>query len=122
MVALLGPGIREEDVHLIERAQRNLLLEHPDGVVANDAQVGKGLRVDCEQQSPNARSMDFDAEVIPFRVRCGERRQVLAIAESDLHDPRSAPAEERFKIQRLRVEGDAITSAQPNKGALLCAG
>ena len=39
VMALFVPGIRKKNQDVINRAQRNLLLEHRDRVVAYDAQI-----------------------------------------------------------------------------------
>jgi hypothetical protein len=118
VMALLGPGIREENEHLIERAQRNLL-EHLDSVVAHDAQIGQTLRLDRKQQPSHARAMNFDAEVVALRVCFGERGQVIPIAEADFHHARNASSKERIKIQRLRIESDPEFWPHLNERALL---
>ena len=65
-MALLGPGIGKENEDLVERGERNLLLQHRDCVVAHDAHIRKAALFDGEQQSSDSRSMDFDATGLPW--------------------------------------------------------
>ena len=53
--------------------------------------------------------MHFEAEVIALRMRRGERREVVAVAEADLQRARRVAAEGGVEVERpARIEVDAV--------------
>ena len=104
VVALLGPGIGEQDQELVEEAARDLLLEHLDRVVADEAHVAERRLLQPEQQPADTRAVHLDADEVALRVRRGERQQVLAVAEADLQGARRLAAEQGPGAERLRRE------------------
>src|SRR5450755_4370631 len=106
-MTLFGPGIREENEHFIQAIKRNLLLQYRDRVVTDDAHIGEPALLNPHEQSSHARAVDFDAEVVALRMRCCQRRQMIAIAEADFDNAWRPPAEEGVKVEDLRLEVDA---------------
>ncbi len=73
-----------------------------------------------EQHPADAGAVHFDAQIVPVRMSCRERRQILAVAEADFGDPQGTAAEGCRQVQRFRLEFDAVLWPQHLQGPLLC--
>jgi len=91
VVALLRPGIREQDEDLVHGLRAICRLEDLDRVVTDDAHVRQSPLLEPEQAA--GRRPD-DAPRRPENPRAGmrgrERQQVVRVAEADLDDCRGA--------------------------------
>src|SRR3984893_10682660 len=119
VVALLRPGIREQDQDLVHGPRGDLPLEHLDRVVTDDAYVREPPLLEPEQQPADPRTMHLDAEKVPPGMRARERQQVVAVAEADLDGERCVAAEQRADLERLHPGRDAVLRPQRRERALL---
>src|SRR6185436_2040856 len=88
-------------------------------VVTHDAQIAQLCILRSKHEPPDAGPMHFDAEIVAFRMRRGECRQIFAVTKADLDDARRASPEERIEIERLRGVLDAILWRELLERALL---
>src|SRR4029077_802896 len=119
VVALLRPGVREEDEELIHRLRRDLPLEDLDRVMTYDAHVTELPLLEPEQQPADARTVDLDAEEITRRMSTGECEKILAVAEANLDAEGRLAPEQRSRLERLRRELDAVLRPQGLESTLL---
>ena len=120
MVTLLRPGVGKEDEDLLQPLRGDLLPEHLDRIVADDAHVRERARLEAEQHPPDSRAMHLDAQEIPARISGGEGEQVLAVAEADLEGTRRLAPERRERLERARGEFDPESRPQLGERTLLC--
>jgi len=84
VMALLRPGVGKQQLHFVETLGRNLLLQHLDRVVSDDAQIGD-IGFGCgQQQVPDAGTVNLDAEEILPGLRQRALEQMLAVTKADL--------------------------------------
>ena len=119
MVALLGPGIREVQQHLVERSGRQLTVEDLDRIVRDQPHVGDAARVDRQEAVADAGRMDFDAEEIRVGPHPGEFDERRAVAETDLQHARPVMAENRVQVERGGSERQPPSRHQIVERALL---
>src|ERR1700733_14935519 len=103
VVALLVPGIREENQDRVERLVGDGILQHLDRVVAQDSQVSEPLGLSAQEEPSDPGPMYLDAEIIGLRMGFGERTDHLPGAESDFQTARRAAAEKCVEIERGAV-------------------
>ena len=87
-MAFFRPGIGEKNMQAGQRSAGNHLLQHLDGIVLNDAQIGKLSRFDLPQQGAYAGRVDFDTDEIFVGQGFGNIRRGAAHAEADLDNGR----------------------------------
>ena len=75
------------------------MLEHFHRIMTNNAHVGELRGFRRQHDAADAGPMNFDAEIIPFRMRGSERGQILAVAEADLDHARRAAAEQCIEVE-----------------------
>src|SRR6266545_2738320 len=119
VMALLRPGIWKENMHAVERGRGDHVAQHFDRVVLDDAHVLETQVGDALQQTPHARGMHFDSEIIVLRVLLGDVRRGLAHAEADLEDLGRRAAEHADEVKRGGGEGYAVYGQQIGVGAAL---
>src|SRR5580698_5694585 len=100
------PGIGKKNQDLIDAGGWDLLLEHFNCVVADDAQVRQRRLFNSEQQAPDAGPVDFNAKIIAFRMGGCECEQVIAVAEANLDDLWRGAAEGSIKVKRGALKRD----------------
>ena len=118
-MAFLGPRIRKQDQDLLHAQRRDLRGEHLHRVVADDAHVAQLLRLERQQQPPDARAMHLDAEEVALRVRGRKPQQVIPVAEADLDRAGGRAREQRAQVQRLVGELEPVLGPQLGERALL---
>ena len=119
MVALLVPGIGEEDVGARKAVRGDHVAHHLDRVVLDDAYVAQAGAADLVEQAADARVVHLDAEVVVFGVRRRDLRRAFAHPEADLDDQRRAAAESGGRVEpRVRIR-DAERRQQRVVGPLL---
>src|ERR1700681_643869 len=120
VMAFLRPGIRKQQLHLIETAGGNLLAQHLDCIVGDDAQIGHAGLGCREQQVADPGTVYLDAEEVAVGLRQRALEQMLAVTESDLQRACCDAAEQPRLVQYLRHKFDAKTRPMLIQGALLC--
>ncbi len=113
VVALLVPRVREEDVHAVEAAFRQHVVDHLHGVVLEDADVGEAPFADALEQGADAGLVHLAAEEIVLWPHARDMGRGLAHAEADLEDERCGAAESGRCVEgrggvvedELRAEG-----------------
>ncbi len=101
VVALLVPGVREIDAHLVQAAVGHLVAQHFHRIVVVDAHMVAAVGFQRVEQPAHARGVHLDAEVVARRVLPGREAQRVAVAGADLHHPRRGAAEHRVEIAQL---------------------
>lgn len=101
VVALLGPGVGEIDVHAGQAVRGQHVAHHFHRVVLDDADVRNGVLFDALQQRADAGVEDFHAQEVVRGAGQGDLRRGLAHAEADLQDQRRAAAEGGVHVQAL---------------------
>ena len=104
VVALLVPGIGEEDMHAGQAGGRHHVFQHFDGVVLHDADVGELLVLDPLDESADPRVVHFAAEEVGAGQGRRDLRRRLAHAEADLHYGGRLPSEHGREIELLVPE------------------
>jgi len=74
-MALLRPRIGKVKQYFVERAIRDVLLQHLDRVFAHCAHVHQMLRFAAQQQVTHAWPVHFEADEVSVGVRPGKRDQ-----------------------------------------------
>jgi len=100
MMSLLRPGIGEENVCAGKGSRREHVQDDFDGVVLDDADVGKTLLLDELEQSADAGTVDFDREKIIIGTRFRDRCRRLTHAKAYFEDLGRRAAEDAVKIDR----------------------
>ena len=100
VVLFLVPRVGKEDVRTVQAGGRQHVVNHFDGVVLQDADVGQRLLVDALEQRADAGRVDFAAEEIFLGQQRGDVRGGLAHAKADFEHRGRAAAVSGFKIQR----------------------
>ena len=72
-----------------------------------DAQVGEVLLGDQLAQRADAGDMDFQPEIVVFRMRLGDARRGFAHAAADFENLRRITAKHRRQVDVFRLVGDA---------------
>ena len=111
VVALLRPGIREIEQDFVERGRAELVREHLDGVVRDDADVRKPARLDLEQAMADARRVHFRADEIPLGRARRELDERVAVAEADLEHPGRGTPERTVEVDRSRARTGCRSAA-----------
>ena len=120
MVALLGPGIRKEQIDPRQAGGCQAGIQQVHGVLAHQAQVVQAPPFDLKQQVANAGAMDLDAEVIVLGMARGDLRQGLAITEADFQIDGLVVAKQGRQVEGLtRGPLDAVARPELGAGALL---
>jgi hypothetical protein len=118
-VALLVPGIWEEDQDRVEGLIGDGILQHLDCVVAQNSQVRELLGLSLQEEPADPGPMDLDAEIVGFRMGFGERTDNLACAETDFQTARRDPAEPHVEIDPYAIVIAAEYGPHFGPGALL---
>lgn len=100
VVALLGPGIGEEDQYAIQGRAREPVAQQHHGVAAQHAQVVQARTLSQRQKAPDACLMHLHAQEIPLRVGRGHGRESIAHTEPDLQVTRRTAREQRIQVER----------------------
>jgi len=108
-MALLGPWVREENVHAIQAGGGNHVLENFDRIVLDDANVFEFLFVDSLKQCANPGIEHFNAKKILFRHLFGNFGCGFTHAEADFQDDRRFASEGCVSIQDTVVKRDDPT-------------
>ena len=108
VVALLGPGVGEEDVDAREGPLGDHLPDNLDGVVLDDPNICECLLIDALEQRADPGRMHLDAEVVVAGALGGDPRRRLPHAESDLEDLRGFAPEDGREVERLGGIGDPV--------------
>ena len=95
----LGQGSGKIQVQARERCIRDLLREHLDRVMHDQAQVPHAGLMRLQQAMADARLVDLDTDKVKIRVRLRQFHQRLTVAESDLENERRLAAEDRRRIE-----------------------
>ncbi len=112
MVLLLVPGIREIELHPVQRTVGNAQFEDVHGVVAVAAQVAQTALLDFQQQGADTGPVHLDADKVLIRLRFGHAGQGLAHAVADLQHPGRVAAEFRPCIQHALAAFQAVAGPQ----------
>jgi undecaprenyl-diphosphatase len=119
VMARLVPRVREVDVHAVQAVRRDHVLEHLDGVVLDDADIGEILLADQLEQRAHARLVHFDPEKIVGWPGAGDLRRGPAHAEADLQHARRTASENAFPVgQRGRIGHDEARAEVVERAAL----
>ena len=119
VVPLLGPGVREQDEDLVHGAGWDLLLEHLDRVMADEAHVVQLPGLKRQHHAADAGAVHLDPEEVALRIRGGEVEQVVPIAEADLDRARGGTPEQRSGIEQRGREFHPVLGPQLLQRALL---
>ena len=87
-------------MHAGERARRDHLLQHVDGIVLDQAQVREAAFADLLEQRADAGRVHFDADEVGAGQRLRDRRGRVAHAEADLEHLRRVAAERGGEVER----------------------
>lgn len=93
VVALLVPGVGEEELDAVEGAVGDVALQDDDRVFTHGAHVFDLALLQPVQQMADAGAVYFDAEVVAPGVVGGHLGQRFAVAETDLQHHRVVVAE-----------------------------
>ena len=102
MVALLVPGIGEENLYAVQASPGDTVPDHLHGIVSEDADVIQPLILECMEQAADAGSVDLDANEISLRLHARHCQQRLAHPEADFENQRRAPAEHTLERHPTR--------------------
>ncbi len=102
VVAHLRPGIGKKDVRPSERPRHKHVTQYFNGVVLNDTLIVQAFLGDQLAQVADTRRVDFDAEIVVFRVQGGNRCRSLAHAKTDFENARCHTSEQRIEIEACR--------------------
>ena len=86
VVSLLVPGVRKENVHAIQALQRQHLVDHLDGVVGDDPDVGEALLADAFEQGADTGVMHFATDKVFLWHQGGNVRGGFTHAKTDFKD------------------------------------
>lgn len=112
VMALLGPRIREIDMHAGQRVGGDHVAHHFHRVVLDDAQVRDAGVLDATQQRADAGVEHLHAQEVVVRTRQRDLLGGLAHAEADLQHRRGLPAEGGGGIQAARRIGNGPLAHQ----------
>mmetsp|Transcript_9927 Transcript_9927/g.18983 ORF Transcript_9927/g.18983 Transcript_9927/m.18983 type:complete len:260 (-) Transcript_9927:403-1182(-) len=112
VVALLVPGVGEEDVHTGQHARADHVAQHLDRVVLDDADVGDLLLVDELEQRADAGLMHLAADEVVVRQGLGDLGGGAAHAKADLQHQRRLAAEHLGRVEALRLVGQHELGAE----------
>ncbi len=122
VMALLRPGIREVQQHLIERVRRQALLQHFDCVAADRAHVRQPQFLDAQHEVADTGTVHLEPQVVALGVCSGQGDQGLAVAEADLQRARCLAPEDRSEVERGGAGLDAVARPQFSPCPLLGGG
>ena len=115
----LGPGIRKQQLQLVQAVRCDLALQHLDRIVRDEAQVRCADFGGLQQQMSNAGTMHLDAQEVAPGCRECPFEQVIPVAEADLQRSRRAASKELIEVEQPWSELDAKPRPIQLQGALL---
>ncbi len=98
-MALLGPRIGEKHQHRVQAVGGDRVAQHLHGVAANHSHIAEIGRRDGRQQPSDSGLVDVHPQIVALRVGARQGHQGLAVAETNFHDPRRVPREDRVQVQ-----------------------
>jgi hypothetical protein len=96
----LVPGIGEKDVHTVQAAWRQHVVQHLHRVVLQDADVFQALFANAFEQGADAGRVHFAAEEVFLRQQGGNLCRGFTHAEADFQDGGGGASERGFDVQR----------------------
>ena len=103
VVAFFVPGVREKDVHAVQAALRQHMVNHLYRIVLHDADVGEALRVNAHQQRAYAGRMHLTAQKIVAWPHRGNVCRGLPHAKANFQDCRRRTPTYCYKINSFSL-------------------
>ncbi len=122
VVALLVPGIGEEQQQPIEAGVGHAVAQHFQRVAAIHPHVAQALGQQAVEQRADARLVHLDADEVDVRRGGGHFQGGMAHAETDLESPRCLATEDRVEVLNLIAQFQAELRPAQVEATLLAFG
>jgi hypothetical protein len=87
--------------------------------VTDEAQIADALCVGAPKAMPDSGPVNFDAQVVEFRVLCRLPDEGLPVAKADLENAPGGSAENPVQVQRYGRKPEPVPGPEVIEGALL---